>query len=109
MSTLKEWIEEMAGGEPVEAVVIGEMGWGSYGADKVRGYNDQPRNTVIPWDEAVPFISYEFINGFGAPGCNAVVAWTRSWVIFVSQYDGSTEPERIPRNPTDHEPGMPGG
>ncbi len=107
--TLKNWIEEMAGGEVVEAVVIGEMGWGTYGSDGVPGYDKQPRNKVLSWEKALPWLTYQFDSGHGAPGCNAITAWTASWVISISQYDGATCPFRIPRNPTDHTPEMPGG
>ena len=109
MVTLKDWITEEADGEPVEAVVIGEMGWGSYGSDRVPGYAEQPRGKVLSWDEALPWIEYDFDTGYGAPSCNAITAWTKSWVIAISQYDGATCPFRMPRNPIDHMPDMPGG
>lgn len=109
MPTLKKWIEDMAEGEPVEGVVIGEMGWGDYGSDDVSGYAEMPKKVVLTWDVAAPMLSYEFSAGYGAPGCQAITAWTPSWVISVSTYDGSTSPFRLPRNPTDHEPDMPGG
>lgn len=108
-TTLRSWIEEMAGGEPVEAVVIGEMGWGDFHSEIVPGYAEQPRGRVLSWEEALPWISYEFHDGYGAPQCNAIWAWTASWTISVSQYDGSTSPFRIPRNPVPGMPGMPGG
>lgn len=107
--TLRGWIEEMADGEPVEAIVLGKMGWGDYKSERVPNYAEQPRGVVLTWSDALPWISYEFSDGYGAPDCNAVVAWTPSWVISVSTYDGSTSPFRIPRNPTAHAPGMPGG
>lgn len=109
MPTLKDWIEEMAEGEPVEGVVLGEMGWGDYGSDDVPGYAEMPKNVVLTWDVAAPLLTYEFSDGYGAPGCQAITAWTPSWVIGVSTYDGSTSPFRLPRNPTDHKPDMPGG
>ncbi len=110
MSILREWLEDMADGEHIEAVVIGDMGWGDgYYSERVPCFGEQPKNIVLTWDEALPWISYEFGNGYGAPSCNCIVAWTKSWVISVSQYDGSTSPFRVPRNPVAHEPEMPGG
>jgi len=108
-TTLKAWIEIMADGEPVEAVVIGEMGGGGSGSENVSGYAEQPRGQVLSWEQAIPWISYEFDDGYGAPGCNAIWAWTPSWTIGISNYDGSTSPFRIPRNPTPGMPEMPGG
>jgi hypothetical protein len=109
MATLESWINEMADGEAIEAVVIGEMGWGDYGSEDVPGYKEQSRGKALSWEAALPSLQYEFSDGYGAPGCNAICAWTKSWVIGVSQYDGSTSPFRMPRNPTDHKPQMPGG
>ena len=108
-STLKDWILKSADGEPVEAVVLGEMGWGDYNSENVPNYEQQPRNKVLTWEEALPWISYNFDSGYGAPGCNAAYAWTKTKVIFVSTYDGSTRPCVIPRHPVDCVPSMPGG
>ncbi len=108
-ATLKEWITEAAAGEPVVGVVLGEMGWGDYGNEDVPDYAKCPKNKLMSWEEALPFLSYDFATGFGAPGCQAVHAWTEKRVIFVSQYDGSTCIESVPRNPQDCEPSMPGG
>lgn len=109
MAKLSEWLLEDAGDEPIEAVVLGEMGWGNYGSDAVPNYEGQPRGKVLSWEEALPWLGYEFDSGFGAPGCNAVVAWTKSWVISVSQYDGATGTFKVARNPTGYMPEMPGG
>lgn len=108
--TLENWILSVANGEEIEAIVIGEMGWGrDYTSEKVPGYNNHPRDKVLKWSEAVEYLKYEFDCGFGAPGCEAIYAWTKSWVIFISQYDGATGVCSIPRNPCDCKPEMPGG
>lgn len=109
MARLIDWIEKMAEGEPVEAVVIGEMGWGDYGSDRVPNYAACPKNVVLSWDAAKPWLEYEFSDGYGAPGCQAITAWTKSRVIGIAQYDGSTHPFSMPRDPVDHTPSMPGG
>src|ERR1700720_5053480 len=109
MANLVQWIEEAAGDEPIEAVVIGEMGWGDYGSDDVPRYAEQPRGKILTWPDAKPFLDYEFQEGFGAPGCNAICAWTASKVIGVAMYDGSTWPYSMPRDPVDHMPTMQGG
>lgn len=106
---LKRWLLELADGEPIEAVVIGRMGWGDYGSDSVPGYAEHRRNVPLSWAEAAPQLDYDFDPGYGAPACEAVYAWTRTKVIAISQYDGATQPFAIPRNPTACEPEMPGG
>lgn len=102
MSTMREWLLVEAGGEAIEAVVIGPKGW-------ERDVIEDWQNKVLTWDAAAPLLSYEFDSGFGSPQCHAVTAWTKSWVIGVSQYDGSTDSFRMPRHPVDHQPVMPGG
>ncbi len=109
MNTLKEWIKEEAGDELVEAVVIGEMGWGTYNSENVPNYAKQPRGKVLSWDQAVKWLSYRFDAGYGSPECNAITAWTSTKVMFVVQYDGSTSLHSVPRHPVDHMPEMPGG
>jgi hypothetical protein len=108
MSNFKNDILEEAGNEPVEAIVIGEMGW--------CGYNSEGKPTwskvlgkIITWKEAEPYLDYEYDPGYGAPDCQAITAWTKTRVLFVSQYDGSTSIESVYRNPTEHNPNMPGG
>ena len=103
---LVDWITEMANGEPVEAVVIGDLGGYHYPDDDEKV--QPPRGVLLSWDEAVPHISYEFDDGYGSAGCHAIIAWTASRVISVSEYDGSTCPFWMPRNPTPGVPGMPG-
>jgi hypothetical protein len=105
--TLRDWILTEADGEAIEAVV---MGWGDYNSEAIPDYADCPRGKVLTWDEALPWLEYEFDSGYGAPSCQAIYAYTKTWVIAISQYDGSTAPFRIPRNPTEGVmPRMPGG
>lgn len=109
MANLKEWLIEAANGEEIIAVVIGELGWGDYKKEKVPNYDEQPKNKVLSWQEAIKWIDYEFYSGHGSPRCNAITAWTKNWVFFIVQYDGATSLCSVPRNPIDHVPDMPGG
>lgn len=109
MANLIEWIESTAEGEPIQAVVIGKTRWYDYGKENIPTWDKQPRGKVISWEKAKEFLDYQFNSGFGAPGCNAIYAWTKSKVIFVSQYDGSTSIEWVPRDPIECNPEMPGG
>ena len=109
MANLKKWILEEAGGEKVEGVVIGAMGWGSYGSEGVPNYNKMPKGKLLTWKKAAPLLDYEFSEGYGAPGCNAIYAWTANKVIAIGQYDGATWPYSLPRNPVDIMPEMEGG
>ncbi len=113
MSNLKEWILKVANGEPIEAIVIGKPVQASLvtpPADIPWAHQDESNfNRVLSWHEAEPLIDYPFDSSYGLPRCHAVTAWTKSRVIFVSQYNGATSIEYAPRNPVNHMPSMPGG
>lgn len=109
MANLKQWLLSEADGEKIQAVVIGKMGWGDYNSEYVPNYAGIPKGRVLSWKEAAPLLDYEFDSGFGAPGCNAIWAWTKSKVIAIGQYDGRTWPYSVPRNPVDQMPTMEGG
>jgi len=109
MENLRQWILDMAEGEEIEAVVIGEMGWGDYGKDRVPTYEQSPKGQILTWSEAEKYLDYEFNAGYGAPGCQAIYAWTATKIIAIGQYDGSTWPYSIPRHPIAVMPEMEGG
>jgi hypothetical protein len=110
MAKLIEWIDEYRDGEPVEAVIIGD-GLVSYG--KPKGLPDdytQKIGKVMTLEEAMPYLTYEFSEGFGLPECTPIVVYTPTWIISVYQYDGSARPFQVPRNPIEgYIPDMPGG
>jgi len=108
-ANLKQWILDEADGEEIIGIVIGEMGWGDCGSDGIPNYDQIPKGKLLAWEEAAPWLDYEFYNGYGAPGCQAIWAWTENWVIAIGQYDGSTWPYKIPRHPIDVMPDMEGG
>ena len=110
MANLVKWIEDEAGDEQIEAIVIGRMGWSDdYASGRVPNYEYMPKGKVLSWEEAKPFLDYEFNSGYGAPECNSIWAWTETKVIAIGQYDGATWPYSLPRNPVDQMPGMEGG
>lgn len=94
--------------EPIEKVIIGEMGWNNYG-EEGKEIPKSKKGKVLSWEEARPMLDYDYYTGYGAPDCHAVYAYTKSYVIFVSQYDGATGIESIPRKPVKCDPSMPGG
>lgn len=104
--TLAEEVEFVAG-EPVEAVVIGKDPWNAENAPSLKSASVIGK--LLPWSEARSLLSYRWYDGFGSAGCHAVVAWSKSRVVFVSEYDGSTTVTSVPRNPEACNPDMPGG
>lgn len=109
MSNFASDLLEAAGDEPIEAIVIGEFGWEGYGDEEEQRVPVQKQGIVLSWNDAFPFLDYEYSTGYGAPRCHAVECYTPTRVLFVSQYDGSTSINYVYRNPTPGKPGMPGG
>lgn len=89
-------------GENVEFIVLGdrEPDWD---AEQV----DQPVLTL----EQVPaeVLDREFDSGWGGTEGTPIMAWTKNFVIFSCQYDGSEWLSSIARNPIPTNPGFHGG
>lgn len=107
----KDVIEYLKPGETVEAVVFGPYGWNGYGQEQVIApIPESKQGIVLTWDEARPMMqTWTFYGGYGSPDCYAVTIWTNERVIWVTQYDGSTQLDSAPRTPVPHIPYMPGG
>lgn len=95
--TFASEIEESAEGEPIEAISIGR----SLDDDE---YADIPLGQPLSWEAALPLLAH--FDGITHP---PICAWTKSWVIFVSTYDGATTVRNLPRNPMKYHPYKPGG
>lgn len=54
---------------------------------------------LMTWDEARPYLDYEYDNGYGGQDCHSVHIWTPARIIYVQEYDGATWLNSIPRNP----------
>lgn len=99
---LRDRITHMANGEQILGICIN-----SRVRDRWKSEDDiQP---VRKWEDVEPWLGYTYDSGYGAPSCHAFIAWTESRVIFVSQYDGMTWLDWMPRNPVACKPYMPGG
>lgn len=120
-SALSELLEA-ADGEALEGIVFGAWGWGMFPLHEDEAWEPgylEPSPPPVPFDvrgrvltteEAAPLMEgWSLVGGFGAPNCYAVTAWTKSWVLWVTQYAGSTRITRAPRNPIAHHPSMRGG
>ncbi len=95
--TFAEVIEEVANGECILGIVISKSREYDYDYDPT----PQP---LVPWEAARPLLDYEWNSGFGGADCHAITAWTESRVIFVHEYDGSTNIVYVPRHPVNHRP-----
>ena len=106
--TFAQELEREAQGEPILGVVIGNCGWDGYRWTAPLPMVEEGY-PLLTWEEARPHLDYTYDDGYGAPDCHSVFLWTETRVIFVSQYDGATRLETIPRDPVPSNPYMPGG
>ena len=96
MAVIADWIEDIAGDETIECVIVGDHD-NDYWKDEK--FNGVMTNTPISWEEARPFLSYEYDNGFGGADCHPVFAYTPTKIITITEYDGATGPSWYPRHP----------
>ena len=101
--SIKTWILEKAGGEPIEAIVLSTYDLGVWSDRKVVG--KEVAGKVISWSEAEPILD----RAHRAGGKPDFTAWTKSWVIVTGCFECDWWIVAIPRNPTDHEPEPIGG
>lgn len=94
-------ILEEVGQDNIEAVIILN--------GMIYSWRDTPDPRDIPvelcgipltWDQAAPLLDYSYDDGFGSVDCHNILVYTSTSVIYVHEYDGSTELCSIPRNPS---------
>lgn len=52
------------------------------------------------FEDAKPFLDYEYEDGYGAIDCHDIIAWSDAYVYYIHEYDGSTQVMRLPKRPT---------
>ena len=109
MNNLKNEILKEANNEKIEVIVIGEIEIDEFVRKYVpyHCYTNYPKFKVLTWEEAEKYLDYEYLDGIF--DCHSFTAWTKSKVIFTSQYDGNITICSLPRNPVNHIPFKPGG
>jgi hypothetical protein len=96
-----ELLEYLEDGETVENIVFGEFGWGSnFNEPQPYPVPETMQGTLMSLEDAKPLMDgWQFDGGYGAAECYPVYVWTNKRVIFVSEYDGSTHLNSLPRHP----------
>lgn len=102
---------EAATSDPILCAVIGHFGgYAKSWSEGERDENAKPFvGKLLAWEKARPLLDYAYDTGYGGADCHAVTAWTANSIVFVTQYDGSTSVDVVPRNPVDYMPEMFGG
>lgn len=89
MANIVEWVMKHADVKDIEGVCM------------------QPRHVrnrggirhVLSWEQAKPLLDFDFDDGLGEEGCDAVYVWTKKSILFVTDYDGKRSMACLPRNP----------
>lgn len=107
MTTFAEAVEALADAKII-AVIIGDYAKGGYSKDEL-SYEEEEglvptidlekRGVPLSWEEAKPLLNYPYESALGRARCHAVYVYTEACVIFVTEYDGVTELEKILRFP----------
>lgn len=89
---------EQETGETFTHFVIGEHYRDTYeDSDRRPAYarNDE----VLTREQALPVLDEDYCAGHGGADCFPFYAWSESWIVAVSEYDGATCLSRWPRHP----------
>ena len=109
MNAYEDLMKFLEDEEVVEALVFGEYGWSGYSEDTIFIPKDKQK-VLMTLEEAKTIMDgWTYYGSFGAPKCYATYVWTNKRVIWVTQYDGSTCLDSMPRHPLNCLPEMPGG
>ncbi len=104
---LKETLEK---DEVIEGISFGGWGWGGYRESNPPLVPKDKQGVVLSEDEAKPLmVGWELYSGHGAPLAYALYVWTNKRVMWLTQYDGATSLDSMPRHPSNCEVHMPGG
>jgi hypothetical protein len=101
--TFADEIEKVADNEPIKGIVLGAREY-QYDDDDIPPYQGK----LLSWAEARPLLDYDYDSDYGSPDCHPVYVWTKTKVIFVVVYDGSTWLSSVPRTPKAGTPSMKG-
>lgn len=102
MANIKDWLleHEAEYGETIECVVVGVHDNNRYG----RGEPNPDENIMLSREAALAKLDLEFDDGYGSAECYPLTAWTKSRVLYIREYDGSTGLSWQHRNPVNHKP-----
>lgn len=105
-ATFWKEIVDYARGEKIEAAIIGSEC--DYGGPYVPRLRPRFLNVVLTPRRAKELLSYKGGCLNGAVSCHPVYIYTTTRVLFVTQYDGHTTFNSVPRNPMNVKVVMPG-
>lgn len=103
LKDIQETIRECCDSEPIESVVIATYG-GYYNDDGNKAIPKEFIGKPVCFGDVREYFDYEYDDGFGGTECHAIYLYTQNFIVFVSEYDGATSVDCIPRNPIECTP-----
>ena len=102
LNAYDELMEELEGGEIVDGIVFGNYGNSGYGEPEPNPVPEELKGKLLKPEEAKPYMDgWSFYSDVGAVECYATYIWTNKRVMWITQYDGATNLDSMPRNPCD--------
>lgn len=110
MNAYKSLCKNLDKDEKVEAIIFGPYGWSGYNEPESKPIPKDKQEILMTLEEAKPYMQgWDIYGDHGAPSAYAMYIWTNKRVLWITQYDGATNLDSMPRNPTVCIPDMPGG
>ena len=76
----------------------------SYVREQDRKFPKELINKPVMLKDVIDYFDYDFDSGYGEQECHEFYIWTKSEVLFIWEYDGSTHISSVPRNPPSFSP-----
>ena len=102
LGDIQETMREQCDSEPIESVVVAKFD--SYYEENFKSIPDKFTGKPVCFGDVRHYFDYEYDDGFGGAESHAIYLYTKNFIVFVSEYDGSTSVSCIPRNPIECTP-----
>ena len=99
MANFKQDIMSAVGKDTIIAVKICEVFSSYYDVDSKYKPADKYAGKIIPYHTALLLLDYEYNSSFGRQECHNILMWSKNYVYYIHEYDGSTSVQCVERNP----------
>ncbi len=95
-SNISKWLieAETKNGEMIEAIVVGR-----HDNEKWDGDAKADEDIILSREDGLKKLDVNYDSGYGGADCFPMLAWSRNRIYFISEYDGATSLNSVPRHP----------
>lgn len=101
-SNMKEDILEDVKDELDTAIIVVTSDSGV--SEQNRKFPKELINKPLMLKDVIDYFDYDFDSGYGSQECHEFNIWTKTEVLFIWEYDGSTHISAVQRNPPSFSP-----